>query len=291
MTASVRGHAGVGHVCFNSAMNRTAAVGSMRTWWWFYFTVAAIAGVVAVTLVMTYWSSNWGPNHWGPVAAWFSGLMTVVAVSVSLYQTKLARDDAARAKLDATDKLKNERQRHAFEMTAADKRLNDQISAQWKRDQVKAVADLWSELHKLAYPTLMLTSALENLTRMADGRHPSELPTADLEPLQTAIDDWFVKQGMSDASFSTAVMIVDEPRTEELIRSLYKKTQTLRDLVEEVASNPDENFSFEHERISDAMMEIVKYRDPMMKSVRQHIVATTPLSPGAPTHDPLAESD
>ncbi|MBY4236573.1 hypothetical protein HQO42_05330 [Rhodococcus fascians] len=60
--------------------------------------LAVFAGFLVVALsvflVVQHYEPTWDAEQWGPVAAWFSGIATVFAVTISLYQTVRAQREA-----------------------------------------------------------------------------------------------------------------------------------------------------------------------------------------------------
>ncbi|MGF0312529.1 hypothetical protein [Rhodococcus sp. IEGM1428] len=93
------------------------------------FCIGCGVGLVAFYVLLTighYYNDGWGPDQWGPVASWVSGLATSFAVGVALYQTKLARDDAEQAKAGAFEATRRDDQRREQDLAAADARLQEE---------------------------------------------------------------------------------------------------------------------------------------------------------------------
>lgn len=93
------------------------------------FSIGCGVGLVGFYVLLTighFYNDGWGPDQWGPVASWVSGLATFFAVGVSLYQTKLARADAEQAKAGAVEAAQRDDQRRVQDLAAADNRLQEE---------------------------------------------------------------------------------------------------------------------------------------------------------------------
>lgn len=241
------------------------------------------AGVTALLSgLLIGWASadGWGVNQWGPIASWFSGLATFFAVGVALYQTKLARDDANQAKLDAADRLQDEKKRHEDELSAANERLENELDAQRRFEQIKTITPIWDTFQQMAIPTNQLIEAVHDLNAKVRKRESrsEDMTHDDFKDLEKQFNVFIQVLLKSEIAFSPALMIVDQPDVSILIAAMYRDVRDFQEMAGEVLSLAVTKKRPSPQILIDQNRKISKHRDPMVKAVREHLAKATPLN-------------
>lgn len=156
----------------------------LRVPYWCIWIAALFLGL----LLGWSFSDGWGASQWGPLAAWFGGILTAVAVSVSLWQASTAKQKSIKDEVDAANRLIDERQRqqdetaatekrHQAELERADNRLIAQLNEQRRVEQIEAIkslctsindifSDTWAEMARVnALPPSPLSPELADTSR------------------------------------------------------------------------------------------------------------------------------
>jgi len=124
--------------------------------YWCIWLAALLLGV----LLGWSFSDGWGATQWGPLAAWFGGILTAIAVSVSLWQASTAKQKSIKDEADAANRLIDERQRqqeetaatekrHQAELERADNRLIAQFDEQRRMEQIGAVKSFCNSMNEI----------------------------------------------------------------------------------------------------------------------------------------------
>ncbi|MBY4210792.1 hypothetical protein HQO42_05335 [Rhodococcus fascians] len=195
------------------------------------FSIGCGVGLVAFYVLLTighYYNDGWGPDQWGPVASWVSGLATFFAVGVALFQTKLARDDTAQAMERAAHTLANEEARHQSALAAANQRLTDQFDAQNRAVQVKAVTALIKayQTQRSCAQTLLKALRVRQRNQAARGAEPLiEAPYARYKDNEDALHRATVDAAFlitdEDTRSTIAQIEVQYEAVDELITRMY----------------------------------------------------------------------
>ncbi|MBW4818719.1 hypothetical protein [Rhodococcus qingshengii] len=173
--------------------------------------------------LLLHWSHEreWGANQWGSVAAWFGGVLTFTAVSVSLYQTKLARDDADEARRKAAEQIAREQALHSANLAAADNRLILQLDTQSRHNQAILVAQIWKSSSKFNKICEDLLQALFD----ANGINtPVHAKRQRVETLKAAMIN---AERDLDNSLSDANLLVTDSETRKLLEDIQKHADQL----------------------------------------------------------------
>lgn len=168
--------------------------------------------------LLLHWSHErkWGADQWGSLAAWFGGVLTFTAVSVSLYQTKLARADADEARRKAAEQIAREQTLHSANLAAADDRLTLQLDAQSRHNQAVLVAQIWKSSSKFDQVCEDLIAAL--FAASGINNHAHEKRTR-VETLNTAVID---AERDLDNALSDANLLVTDSETRKSLRGIQK---------------------------------------------------------------------
>ncbi|OZE79185.1 hypothetical protein CH304_19605 [Rhodococcus sp. 15-649-1-2] len=258
---------------FNALVNKKKA----RTWRESLgFCVGCGVGLIAFYVLLTighYYNDGWGPNQWGSVASWVSGLATFFAVGVALYQTKLARDDASHAKKDAIDRIALEEARHTADLVAADKRLAHELDSARRLEQLKTIPPIWDAIGDLTTHWIDYREALNAAPYLAS----TDEAVAEW---RKQIDPWLDSLKAVELVFTTPMMIVSEPNTQGAITELYEKVRKLQTMSVDLVG-----VAFKTKKpvdLGDAtalVKSINTSRKPMTSIVRQYLTEAPPLRP------------
>ncbi|MCS4257997.1 hypothetical protein SAMN02799641_05878 [Rhodococcus erythropolis] len=221
-----------------------------------------IAALFLGMLLGWSFSDGWGATQWGPLASWFAGVATFAAVAIALWQTQLSRRDARQAKLDAARRLRQEQTRHAIELRGANERLDRELNAQRRHQQLISIPPIWDAISEIAHPTQKTISQLKRAT--------SGSPTA-ISRANDHYREWLPLSIRATTSFTTAFLIVDEPR---IIEQLVDTERILQLLCYSLTSaneriNHGKYVSNEElEAIEESRVDLLSMRSIMMKSAK-----------------------
>ncbi|WP_155293252.1 hypothetical protein [Rhodococcoides fascians] len=141
-----------------------------------------LVGVIAlaVFLVVVRYDPTWDAEQWGPVAAWFSGAVTVLAVGVALYQTIRSQRQAARA-------IEHSDVQHKDALAAAKSQYELQLGNERSREQLAAISQICRDLTTIYNATRshMVTSYYN-----AERAKMRSLTSEELEQFDLARTSW-----------------------------------------------------------------------------------------------------
>ncbi|MGW5074033.1 hypothetical protein [Rhodococcus sp. NPDC004095] len=275
-----------------------------------------IAAVVVVVFLATYFSGViWFPRYtadqWAAAGGWAGGIGAVAAVTVALWQASQAK---ARAEADAVENKKIQgdlQKRHDDEIKDANKRLSDELAAAEERHQsqlkksdelltqeldeqrrmrqVDALGVIWNAIAAIEVPANNMTV---QLTRVANaqlrylGADPGTPAYADIEEkvrragrdFEDTIQQFAPTMMAAEISFTTAMMVVNEPNTLEALEKTYQAFVDFRKIINaSVQDSLGERIPADVVAINAAKSKLNKMRDPMIKTVREHLTRSRPL--------------
>ncbi|MFD5179763.1 hypothetical protein ACFWM1_28425 [Nocardia sp. NPDC058379] len=219
---------------------------------------------------------RWGADQWGDLATWMAGIATTGAVLVALWQTNLARKQAEQARADAAAAVADVNARLATELAAADARLARELDAARRMEQVKTIPPIWEEV-------MAVSNAY--VYHLKEG-----LRTGPAANTDEACDHWRAQHAtpMSDAlarlelAFSSAVMLISEPHTQQLVVDLYTKCRQVQVLALELQRvRLLERRAPDPAPLEALLQEIREQRKPITRVVREHLTQVPPLANGA----------
>jgi hypothetical protein len=256
------------------------------------FTAVLVVSLVA--WVISYGlSSGWNATQWGPVAAWFSGILTVVAVGVALYQTVMARRDTEIARAEAAEQVATARAdaeaqrlyaveerslaeaRHAQQLQNSEQLLSRQLDAQRRSEQIATLPPIWAAIMALQVPFSNLIDFLKH--ELPELAAVQDRPAA--EKIQRQYESWMKLLGDLELVFVPAEMIVGEEHVYAAVNDLYEDTRQLSGismaLIEQGAKQQDAVDTAELEAV---FARIVAQRRVMSRLVREHLSQVQPLT-------------
>lgn len=237
---------------------------------------------------------GWGSAQWGPVAAWFSGLLTVVAVGVALYQTIMARRDTEIARAEAAKQVATARAdaeaqrlqaveeraiaeaRHAQQLQNSEELLARQLDAQQRSDQVATLPPIWAAIGRLQLPFQNFAAFLD------DDLLPLVLAVdrdAGAAELQRNMHPWMELLSDLELVFTPAQMIVGQPEVFDSLNDLYEETRKLQKLSNTLLldCNRTRRAPDTHE-FRMVFQRILQQRRVMIRLVREHLTQVPPLT-------------
>ncbi len=240
--------------------------------------VGIISGLLAAFLLMfaiTGLTDHWGTDHWGDYATWLSGVATTAAVIVALWQTKLARDDAAQAKIDAAEEAKRAQEQFNAELKAADERLSRELDASRRMQQLKTIPPICQAIVDLNARYFALRQTISQVRIMPQ---PTEAP----EELIQQIDLWVDATHRLQLACSTAIMMVSEPTVHAALRNFEQivfelkmanlNLSAFRQLSTSKKAPPD------FTQISNRIGELVEWETSIVELAREHFALITQLA-------------
>ncbi|MDV7992089.1 hypothetical protein [Rhodococcus sp. IEGM 1374] len=235
------------------------------------FCVVLLVSLIALGLIGNYWHEDWEAEQWGPVASWVASLATFLAVGVALYQTKLARDDAAQAKLDAAEQQRIEADRHSKELEAADERLSNELKASRDFEQLQTIPPIWQEIADLA-------ESFTRFKRTIVKAHQIQPTTTAVEAFKEEVMPFINGLKNLELVFTPALIMVTERHTENAVKKLYKDTRDLLRMCEgAIKTGARDKKLVDTNEMTEQMSKISKSRKPMINIARQHLNGAPPL--------------
>lgn len=214
--------------------------------YWIVWVVALLVG----TLLGWSFSDGWGSNQWGPIASWVSGIGTLVAVGVALFQTKLARDDAKLAKLEAGAQIERDEKRHTDQLKSANERLVDELNAQRRARQVEALYHAYRDEQVLEAVYDAIFVAIKEAVGINNRSHPR----------QQKVDD-IIKQirgyrTQYRASMAESNFIVSDTPSRRVLNKIQEAEEALNTATEHLYSEITSKFSINSDELDDAKKQI-----------------------------------
>lgn len=224
--------------------------------------VGGLSGFVAAFVVGTSWDTDsWGVNQWGSVAAWVSGLLTVIAVSISWGQVIITRKDADR------------RQQEQFDQNGAHR-------------QIDTIAPIWKAIGDADVPILKVTNLMDEVDYLNKKYDTDIRRSADTDQVELDIED--AKKRLreqfkdtakyimaAEVSFTNAMMIVEQPNVRAELSKLKDDYSTLSKTYAKLLTRAIETKSYEYSDLTDAKSAINKRRETMVEVVRENLVRPT----------------
>ncbi|MCS4257996.1 hypothetical protein M2405_006323 [Rhodococcus erythropolis] len=231
--------------------------------------LGGLSGFVVSRIARASWNmDNWGGDQWGPVAAWLAGIATIGAVVLAFNQSKQARQDAKEA----------------------NSRLDRELDASRRMEQIKAIPPIWESLRLLAEPTLNLITAMNVVNSHIETRIRLEedVTQSDLAPLNGVKLKWMTTFTQVEASFSPALMLIEEKETSKVIATLYYETCQLQEMALEMIKGFPKSVQCNPKDLSKQLTVINSMRTTLVATVREHLTKVAPLKISAVAANPLA---
>ncbi|MBY4111111.1 hypothetical protein HQO82_19305 [Rhodococcus fascians] len=234
------------------------------------FCAVLLVSLIALWIIGNYYDAGWAAEQWGPVAAWFGGMLTAGAVTLSLYQSREARREAKRNREDA------------------DRRHTEQIEQSKRHRQVDTISPIWVAIGESLTPTNIILNDIERVV-LTDASFQSKQPSDEGYETYKARRDAAVKKLTDDLpafadttyavelSFSNAMMVVEQPKVVETVEDLYQAFIDLRNAYGEMAVRALSGEKVDLKQIKSLRSHVNKSRDPMIKAVREHLTKAAPL--------------
>lgn len=240
----------------------------LRIPYWCIWLAALLLGV----LLGWSFSDGWGATQWGPLAAWFGGILTAIAVSVSLWQASTAKQKSIKDEVDAANRLIDERQRqqdetaatekrHQAELERADNRLIAQFDEQRRMEQIGAVKSLCNSMNAIFNSTW---SEMSRSHAYADSEKTPQL----IEQSRIERQSWVrtINNSSQDAALSL-IGLYDQ----QLISAADQALHSVETLRREITGPSDEKIDW------DAVLSILESITGHQKVIRS--LATVKLQP------------
>lgn len=281
--------------------------------------VAAFVAVVVAILVGHYLyaiatGKRFTADQWSAAGGWVSGLGTLAAVVVALWQIKRARDDAADAKTEADARLTREleaaeqrtldeiekvnasakaeidaaEERHRAQLAKSDELLANELDAQRRHHQVESLGPIWNAIAALEVPATSLQIAMQAVQWHQQALIPHDPGTPEYRAvrndlneaanaLQREIQTFAPFMMTAEISFTSALMLVDEPNTLETVENSYQAFIDFRKAINAPVSQGAQRQTMDLSGIGPAKAALNRTRDPMVKAVRAHLTRSRQL--------------
>lgn len=202
-------------------------------------TLTLFMGLFGGLFAVWFTSDLFSQVQWGPMASWIAGGLTLVAVSISLYQATLARRAAAEA----------------------DERLQQQLDAGRRNEEVKATAPVWAAVAEVRRTAWVLD---EVMYRMADG----EASEDDADKIWIPYNQARV---LADAAVTTVQMTVQDETIVGLVQQLRESYERLHKGMQDAYGNATKGLWHDQKTMMDEMKKMDDLRQPLINAVREHI--------------------
>lgn len=257
--------------------------------------VGVVVAAFLIASVVTHGlSSGWDATEWGPVAAWFSGFLTVAAVGVALYQTIMARRDTEIARAEAAQQVATARAdaeaqrlraveeralaeaRHAQQLQNSEDLLARQLDAQRRAEQVATLPPIWAAIGNLQQPFHNYVQFLEydlvELVDMEDKQAAADKLEEAMMPFQQLLMNL-------ELVFMPAQMIVGEEHVFDAVNDLYEETRLLSEMCSALLfDNAYATSAPDTTELKACFTRIVQQRKVMTRIVREHLSQVPPLT-------------
>lgn len=222
--------------------------------------VVVLALIVLVPLFVErvdQWS-GWKSGEWAAAGAWIGGIGATTAVIVALWQTKLARSDAAEA----------------------NSRLDHQLQTASRLEQIKTIPPIWDAIRTLSTPTTNLIIAFSKMNERINDRDAAEedLTRADFEIVHNTANIWKETFTAVESSFSPALMIIEEEKTRIIIATLYQRVIKLHMIAITALKGFPEWERCDPKEIQREYERVNAMRTPVVNTVRKHLMEIPPLT-------------
>ncbi|NIL88102.1 hypothetical protein RhoFasSB10_00380 [Rhodococcus fascians] len=177
-----------------------------------------LISLISLWIIGHFWDDGWKAEQWGPVAAWFGGMLTAGAVTLSLYQSRAAKKEADQNREDA------------------ERRHTEQIEERKEMRQIDSLKPVWSALTNLAVPGAKYLAGLTLVAHTVDQVATQRLPGNDISMLKVAQDaETSARQQTrqfyldltpflmeAEMAFTEPLIIVDQEDVWKLVEDLYE---------------------------------------------------------------------
>ncbi|MGR6521647.1 hypothetical protein ACU5JM_08430 [Rhodococcus erythropolis] len=245
------------------------------------YSVGLLIGILLVSLLAYYLfalatGTTFNETQWAAAGAWFGGLMTFGAVSVAIWQTNNANQQARDAEQRAVEEASKAELRHKAELAAADARLANELDAQRRHDQAMAISPMWNGLVPMSSQLNHLVDVSREFARIHMARLAvgSSMTDEDCEPVIEQVMKWNNATSEFDLACNNALMLVTEEKTSRLVAKLYVEFRLVQKEAIEFAQQsftkiPEED---DHKRLMGRLTEIRLMRRQIIRSVRENIM-------------------
>ncbi|MGF0248590.1 hypothetical protein ACQR36_29845 [Rhodococcus erythropolis] len=239
--------------------------------------VSGLSGFIVSRITRASWNmDSWGAVQWGPVAAWFSGVLTAIAVAVSLWQANEAKKksikDAKRAsKLLKREKKRNkdaekaETKRHEQALSHADQQVQRELDAQRRHQQLMAIPPLWDAIAELQEPTKIMLRALQNgATAGIDVRTDSD----------ERYSQWTTAYNKAEVSLTLPSLIIYDEETVDRLNDTFRALMSLKNEVFKLHHKYNKHNEISVKEVMDVhekMKEVIDGRGPMVETASRKI--------------------
>ncbi|SNT46620.1 hypothetical protein [Rhodococcoides kyotonense] len=182
------------------------------------FCTVLILSLIVLSIIGNYYDQGWSAEQWGPVAAWFGGLLTAGAVTLSLYQSREAKKEADRNREDA------------------ERRHTEQAQERSEIRQIQSLKPVWDALTALAVPSAKYLASLTLVEHTLTQLEVERTTGNDNTMLKIAQDavvsarqqarDFYLDMAPFlmevEMSFTESLIVVDQDDVWKLVEDLYE---------------------------------------------------------------------
>lgn len=235
-----------------------------------------IAALFLGMLLGWSFSDGWGAAQWGPLAGWFGGILTAIAVSVSLWQSSEAKkkslsDEAKAEALLEQEKSRNrkrektEARRHKQALRHSEKQVKRELDSQRRHQQLMAIPPLWDAIAELQEPTKVMLRALQRgATAGKDVRADSD----------EKYSQWTTAYNKAAVSFTLPSLIIYDEEVVDELTNTYRALLSLAKEVYELHHKYQKKtviFAFEVAEVHQKIEVLIKGRGAMVETATRRI--------------------
>ncbi|ORI20004.1 hypothetical protein BJD99_00320 [Rhodococcus sp. 1163] len=237
------------------------------------FCTVLLVSLIALGIIGNYYDQGWNASQWGPVAAWFGGMLTAGAVTLSLYQSRAAKKEADQNRQDA------------------ERRHVEQIEERKNFRQIDSLSPVWAALNTLTVPATMFAASLELLHTMkgqvlvqpdhggaaaAIGFSQEQVRSAS----SLAIEQYkeLAPYLMStEMSFTETLIVMDHPKILPHVEKLYNSFGHYHKYADKTVAAVIKGQEFDFKELRRLKSEVSQQRNIIVNAAREHLNGARPL--------------
>lgn len=238
------------------------------------FCAVLLISLIALWIIGHFWDDGWKAEQWGPVAAWFGGMLTAGAVTLSLYQSRAAKKEADQNREDA------------------ERRHVEQINERKNLRQIDSLSPVWAALNTLTVPATMFAASLELLQTMkrqvvmqpGDGSAAAEIGFSQEQVRSTsnrAIEQYkeLAPYLMStEMSFTETLIVMDHPKILPLVEKMYNSFGNYHRYADQTVAAVIKGGQFDFKELRRLKSEVSQHRNSIVNAAREHLTGASPLN-------------
>ncbi|WML60964.1 hypothetical protein [Rhodococcus sp. AH-ZY2] len=252
-------------------------------------TVLAVIAILAGFKVFGWITGDWfDSTDVGAAGAWASAVGATFLAFASVWLAVQANRQARKTEENAQIEAGKIEKRHRAELQAAERRLMNELDVGRRHQQVEALGPIWTAIATLEVPATNLEMAMRavqwrqnELIKYNPGTPEHATANAEVKEsaneLRRELQNFAPLIMAAEISFTSALMLVDEPNTLQTLEASYGAFTAFRKVIITAANRAIERQTIDLSGIKPAKTALNGTRAPMVKAVRAHLTQSRPL--------------